>query len=81
MSIGGIPDLVKDGVNGLLFRAGDADDLARAMARILDDRSLIARLAGGIMAPRTMADHERSLRATYARLLNDRRGSAAATIP
>lgn len=80
-AIGGIPDLVKDGVNGLLFRAGDADDLARAMARILDDRSLIARLAGGITAPRTMADHEQSLRAMYARLLNDRRGSAAAATP
>lgn len=75
-AIGGIPDLVRDGTNGLLFRAGDAADLARAMERILDDRALIPRLARGITPPRTMADHEQSLRAMYARLMNDRREPA-----
>jgi glycosyltransferase involved in cell wall biosynthesis/MoaA/NifB/PqqE/SkfB family radical SAM enzyme len=33
-NIGGIPELVEDGVSGLLFRPGDADDLCRKMERL-----------------------------------------------
>jgi glycosyltransferase involved in cell wall biosynthesis len=42
---GGIPDLVIDGVNGLLVPAGDADALAQALHRMLVDRELAARLS------------------------------------
>ena len=41
---GGIPDLVEDGVNGLLVDAGDRDALALALHRLLVDRELAARL-------------------------------------
>src|SRR5262249_17782757 len=34
---GGIPELVTDGVTGLLAEPGDATSLARALARMLDD--------------------------------------------
>jgi len=33
-AIGGIPEMVKDGENGLLFKPGDADDLALQLRRI-----------------------------------------------
>jgi len=33
-----LPELVEDGVNGYLFRPGDAADAARLMARMLDER-------------------------------------------
>ncbi len=36
--ISGIPELVVDGVNGLLVEPGDAHALARAMRELLDDR-------------------------------------------
>lgn len=36
-NIGGVPELVEDGVTGELFRAGDADDLARKLKALLDD--------------------------------------------
>ena len=39
---GGIPELVRDGDNGLLFNPGDADDLARTILRLLRDRDLAA---------------------------------------
>jgi glycosyltransferase involved in cell wall biosynthesis len=46
-TIGGIVDIVSDGENGLLVPPGDADRLAGAMARLLDDAGLRARLAAG----------------------------------
>jgi glycosyltransferase involved in cell wall biosynthesis len=36
--IGGIPEMVDDGVNGLLFPPEDADALAACLRRMLDDR-------------------------------------------
>lgn len=36
--IGGIPEQVVHGVNGLLFEPGDAADLAKQMARLIDNR-------------------------------------------
>ena len=43
-SCGGIPDLVVDGVNGLIVRPGDVDALACALHRLLVDRTLAERL-------------------------------------
>jgi glycosyltransferase involved in cell wall biosynthesis len=43
--VGGIPDLVQDGVNGLLVEPGDDGALADAMVRVLTDRKLAERLA------------------------------------
>ncbi len=38
--VGGIPEIITDGRDGLLAAPGDVDDLARALARIVDDASL-----------------------------------------
>jgi glycosyltransferase involved in cell wall biosynthesis len=43
--VGGIPDLVEDGRNGLLVEPGDTAALADALVRILTDRELAERLA------------------------------------
>jgi glycosyltransferase involved in cell wall biosynthesis len=42
--VGGIPEVVVDGVNGLLYRAGDPADMAEKLCRALDDRDLAVRL-------------------------------------
>ncbi len=43
-SVGGIPELVQDGINGLLVPPHDAAALAAALARLLGDDGLRARL-------------------------------------
>ncbi len=41
---GGIPDLVEEGINGLLVKPGDAADLAAAIERVVTEPGLAARL-------------------------------------
>src|SRR5712664_1723052 len=45
--VGGIPDIVEDGVSGLLVAPGDADALAAAVRRVRDDPALARRLGEG----------------------------------
>ena len=42
--VGAIPEVIEDGENGLLVPVGDADALARALARLIGDAALRARL-------------------------------------
>jgi len=48
--VGGIPDLVEDGTNGLLVEPGDSAALADALVRVLSDRELAERLGAGAAA-------------------------------
>jgi glycosyltransferase involved in cell wall biosynthesis len=43
-AVGGIPELVVDGVNGFLVAPGDSASLARALRRLLADRALATRV-------------------------------------
>lgn len=51
-AVGGIPEIIRDGHNGLLFAPGDAGGLAAALIRILRDDRLASRLS---MAGRAVA--------------------------
>ncbi len=44
-AVGGIPDVIQDGVNGLLVDSADPRSLAQACLRALSDRALCERLA------------------------------------
>ncbi len=39
-NVGGIPELIEDGKNGFLFRAGDSDELAEKLKILLGDKNL-----------------------------------------
>ncbi len=43
--VGGLPYLVEDGADGLLVKPGDADGMAQAVLRVLEEEGLSARLS------------------------------------
>jgi glycosyltransferase involved in cell wall biosynthesis len=68
---GGIVDMITDGENGLLVPPGDEGKLAEAMARLLSDADLRARLASGAterVRPFTASAVAERLEAVYARV-------------
>ena len=81
---GGIPDLVEDGVNGLLVEPGDRDALALALHRLLVDRDLAARLgraARETVRRRFTAEHALARLDQLYSGLGVRRGPARAAHP
>lgn len=65
--LGGIPDFVRDGENGLLFRGNDRYDLARRLAGIVARPTVISELRRNVRPPKTMAAHIAELERIYAR--------------
>jgi glycosyltransferase involved in cell wall biosynthesis len=66
--IGGLIELVRDGVDGLHFEVGDAQDLASKLKLLAADPAKVAKLRGAIAPPRTAADHMAAIFGHYERL-------------
>ena len=62
---GGIPALVTDGVNGLLYDAASAPDLAGALRALLEDRARLRRFAAAAPAVKTIEQDAREWDAIY----------------
>ncbi len=75
-NVGGIPELVRDGVNGLLFPLRDHEALAAAMLRLADDPDLARKFgqAGYELAQRELAADRKmnALVASYRRAIASR---------
>ena len=70
--IGGMAEFVQDGINGLLFRMGDAEDLARRIDEIAREPVRIEQLREGIAPPPGLEEEAFRMERLYKRLLRDR---------
>lgn len=68
-NLGGMAELVAHERGGLLFEAGNADDLRRAIRRLLDEPGLLDRLRAGVPRVKTMEEDADWTRRVYARHL------------
>ena len=68
--LGGISELVEDGVNGLLFEPGDSRGLADLIKRLVRERDLLSRLTSHVKPPRTMSDVAKDSVALYRGLMS-----------
>ncbi|MBK4728699.1 glycosyltransferase [Oxynema sp. CENA135] len=68
--LGGIAELIRDGIDGLLFEPGNSQELAAILERFVCDREQLKRLKANVKAHRTMADVARDSLNLYRRLKN-----------
>jgi glycosyltransferase involved in cell wall biosynthesis len=67
--IGGMAEKVRDGVDGLHFRAGDPRSLAAVLRTAVTDQRLARRLRAGVPAIFDMEEHAANMTALYRRLI------------
>ena len=60
-AVGGVPEVVRDGENGLLVRAGDVQAIAEAIGRLAEDESLRTTLAANAAGSVAELDETRLL--------------------
>jgi len=63
-NVGGVPEVIEDGVSGLIVPIGDVDAIAAAIVRVLRDSALAARLSAGARAGAPMFSIERTVEST-----------------
>jgi len=71
--LGGIAELVRDGVDGLLLEGDSVGVWASAIRRLDEDRGALERLRQGVRAPRTMDDVAEDMTLLYRRLCTHQR--------
>ena len=77
--LGGIAELVEDGVDGLLVNAHSVADWAEALSKLANDPVLLGRLRSSVRSPRTMADVAAEMVALYLRLRRKSQNAGVST--
>jgi len=65
---GGIAELVQDGVDGMLFEPGKAQELAEILENLLNDSSLLTKLKENVKPPRNSTDFTQDMINLYSQL-------------
>lgn len=68
-ALGGMAEMVRHDVDGLLFKPADAADLARQLQRLIDEPELLPRLRAGVEPPRSLEDEMGHLMEIYMGLI------------
>ena len=76
--LGGIPDFIEDGVNGLLFRGADAPGLADKIRTLVEDPGLVETLRAGVRPPKSMSEHVGEIVSLYGAVAGGGPGSKGA---
>jgi len=63
--VGGIPEIIQNGINGLLVPVGSPLDLEKAIIRLLEDASLRKRLAGNAFSTLSKFDVSNMMKCTF----------------
>jgi len=66
--IGGIPDFIEDGRNGLIVEPGSVEQLRAAISRLRDPK-LLPTIARGVQPPLSVEDHIIDLERRYSELV------------
>ena len=70
---GAMVEKIRPGVDGLVFRRGDAADLAAKLDSLARDPSLLERLRDNIRPPQSIADGAQKFEEIYRRLIQESR--------
>jgi len=68
--IGGIPELIKDGENGLLFKVADSNELLGKIKLMLNESHMLEKLKAGILKPRSIDENSKELDKIYSNLID-----------
>ena len=68
---GGMAEMVRDGVDGLLFAPGNRDALYDALRRLCVEPDLLSQLRSGIVPPHSVDDEMRREEQSIRELLNE----------
>jgi glycosyltransferase involved in cell wall biosynthesis/SAM-dependent methyltransferase len=71
-AMGGIPELVRDGVTGRIYLATDTDALCARLREVIDDPDVVRRWRANIVPPKTMEAHVDEIEALYRELVATR---------
>lgn len=69
-NLGGIRELVRDGVDGMLIERDDVHAWAEAIEKLCADRAMLAKLAAGVALPRSMKTVAGEMDAVYAQAVS-----------
>ena len=78
--VGGIPEFVTDGVNGLLYDATSANELAAALQRLIDDPPLRASLAAVARPVKSIVQDAEDWERRYHRVLQGQVGPLSVSV-
>jgi glycosyltransferase involved in cell wall biosynthesis len=70
--IGGIPELIRDREDGLLFEPGNPNDLYEKMKMFLDNVNLINKFRNEINPPKSIKENAQELEELYKKTLEER---------
>ncbi|MFQ5480763.1 MAG: glycosyltransferase family 4 protein [Thermodesulfobacteriota bacterium] len=79
-NLGGMAELVRDGVSGFVFTTGEAASLREKMEMIIRDEKLLDRLIKGLPKVKTIADDADSMEKRYMRLISCKSPARAAMV-